>query len=110
VELLGEVSKSKITGEEDRYSHTDLTDFQANVDGAKEAFTAVHGILGTRDAALTTQIDDAFTAVYAALKPFQRGDGYVTYTDLTAADKRTLSQTIDRLAEPLSKVPALVVA
>src|SRR5262249_22191359 len=31
VELLNEVSASKITGEEDRYSHTDLSDFAANV-------------------------------------------------------------------------------
>ena len=38
VELLDEVSQSKITGEEERYSHTDLTDFEANVDGAHEAF------------------------------------------------------------------------
>jgi FTR1 family protein len=109
VGLLGEVSKSKITGEEDRYSHTDLVDFQANVDGAKAAFDSLHTILGDRDAALTAQIDGAFDATYAALKPFQEGDGYVSYLKLTAADKRTLSQTIDRLAEPLSKVPALVV-
>ena len=32
VELLNEVAKSKVTGEEDRYSHTDLYDFAANVD------------------------------------------------------------------------------
>ena len=34
VDLLGEVAKSKVTGEEERYSHTDLGDFEANVDGA----------------------------------------------------------------------------
>ena len=30
VDLLDEVSKTKITGEEERYSHIDLLDFQAN--------------------------------------------------------------------------------
>lgn len=35
VELLNEVSSSKVTGEEERYSHTDLYDFVANVEGAQ---------------------------------------------------------------------------
>ena len=38
VELLNEVAGSKITGEEDRYSHTDLSDFQGNLTGALVAF------------------------------------------------------------------------
>ena len=46
--LLSEVSKSKITGEEERYSRIDLVDFQANLDGARAAFDAVGGILGTK--------------------------------------------------------------
>ena len=44
-ELLGEVSKSKITGEEERYSHLDLLDFQANVEGARAAFDAIRPAL-----------------------------------------------------------------
>ena len=35
VELLNEIASSKITGEEERYSHTDLADFQANLDGGQ---------------------------------------------------------------------------
>ena len=30
------VKNSKISGEEDRYSHTDLWDFQANVEGSQK--------------------------------------------------------------------------
>jgi len=33
VELMNEVANSKITGEEDRYSHTDLSDFEGNLAG-----------------------------------------------------------------------------
>ena len=58
--LLGEVSKSKVTGEEDRYSHTDLSDFAANVDGAEAAFAAIRPALAKRDAALATLIDGRF--------------------------------------------------
>ena len=34
--LIEEVAAKKITGEEDRYSRSDLWDFQANVDGAQK--------------------------------------------------------------------------
>jgi len=37
-DLIEEVASTKISGEEDRYSGTDLSDFQANVDGAQKIF------------------------------------------------------------------------
>ena len=48
-ELLDEVASGKITGEEDRYSHTDLWDFNANVDGSKAAVAALRPALEKRD-------------------------------------------------------------
>jgi len=110
VELLNEVSKSKITGEEERYSRTDLVDFEANVQGAEAAYDAVKPILQKQDAELVGELDANFAAVYAALQPYQTGDAtYVAYTDLTKADTKALSQAIDALAEPLSKVSKQVV-
>src|SRR5262249_20812679 len=44
-ELLDEVATGKITGEEDRYSHTDLWDFAANVEGSKAAISALRPVL-----------------------------------------------------------------
>ncbi len=109
VELLGEVSKSKITGEEERYSHTDLVDFEANLAGAQAAFESVAPIVEARNEELDEQIDGRFAAVNKALAGYRRGDGFVSYTALTRADKRKLSRAIDALAEPLSKVPSLIV-
>jgi iron uptake system component EfeO len=110
VELLNEVSKSKITGEEERYSRTDLVDFEANVQGAESAYDAVKPILQKKDPDLVTELDAKFAAVYAALQPYKTGDTtYVAYTDLTEADTKALSQVIDSLAEPLSKVSKEVV-
>ncbi|HEX5586354.1 MAG TPA: iron uptake system protein EfeO [Acidimicrobiia bacterium] len=110
VELLNEVSASKITGEEERYSHTDLVDFQANVEGAQAAFDAVKPILVVKNAALAAQIDARFADVSAALAPYGSGATFVSYTDLTKADTKKLSQSIDALAEPLSKVAKKVVS
>jgi iron uptake system component EfeO len=108
-ELLGEVSASKITGEEERYSHIDLVDFEANVEGAEAAFEAVKPLLSKKDPGLVEEIEGHFEDVYAALKPYRRGEGFVSYTELGKADTRKLAQEIDALAEELSQVPAQIV-
>jgi FTR1 family protein len=106
--LLDEVAASKITGEEDRYSHTDLWDFQANVDGAKAAIVAVSPILSKSDPQLLSQIQQRFTEVDQSLTPYRAGSGYVLYTKLTDADTKKLSESIDALAQPISEVAPAV--
>jgi iron uptake system component EfeO len=108
-ELLGEVSASKITGEEERNSHTDLYDFEANVDGSKAGFDSVKPLLARRNPELAKEIDQRFVDVQNALAPYRAGDGFDLYGELTEADKRKLSQAIDALGEPLSQVAAIVV-
>jgi iron uptake system component EfeO len=110
-ELLAEVSASKITGEEERYSHIDLVDFKANVEGSQVAFESVEPLLSKSDPELAKEIEADFDKVYAALKPYETaGDpGFVLYTELTKADTRKLAQSIDTLAEKLSQVPAAIV-
>jgi iron uptake system component EfeO len=107
-ELLGEVSASKITGEEERYSHTDLVDFEANVEGAEAAFEAVKPLLDKTDPELSGEIEADFKMVFAALEPYRQGSGFVPYTALTKVDTRKLAQSIDTLAEKLSQVPAAI--
>jgi iron uptake system component EfeO len=107
-ELLGEVSASKITGEEERYSHTDLVDFEANVEGAEAAFEAVKPLLDESDPELSGAIEADFKMVFAELQPYRQGNGFVSYTELTEADTRKLARSIDTLAEKLSQVPAAI--
>jgi iron uptake system component EfeO len=109
VELLNEVSASKITGEEERYSHTDLVDFEANVQGSQAAFEAVKPILEQKNPQLASDIGAKFAAVTAALAPYKTGTTFVSYTDLTKDDTKALAQVIDALAEPLSQVGKQVV-
>jgi iron uptake system component EfeO len=109
-ELLGEVSASKITGEEERYSHIDLVDFEANVEGSEAAFEAVEPLLSATDPELAKEIEADFKKVYAALKPYETADGFVSYEELSKADTRKLAQSIDTQAEKLSQVPAVIVS
>ncbi len=107
-ELLAEVSGSKITGEEERYSHIDLVDFEANVEGSLAAFEAVKPLLDETEADLSGEIEADFKMVFNSLEPYRTEDGFVSYTELTNADTRKLSIAIDTLAEKLSQVPALI--
>jgi iron uptake system component EfeO len=107
-ELLGEVSASKITGEEERYSHVDLVDFEANVEGAGAAFEAVKPLLDETDPDLSGEIEADFKMVFNSLQPYRTGNGFVPYTELTKADTRELAVAIDTLAEKLSQVPAAI--
>ena len=107
--LLTEVSTTKVTGEEDRYSHTDLWDFAANIAGAREAFELLKPALTVKDAALARHLDARFTDVMAGLAKYAHGDGYVDYSTVAAPDRRTLANAVNALAEPLSQVAGKVV-
>ncbi len=109
VELLNEVASSKITGEEDRYSHTDLWDFEANLEGAEHAFAALKPIVAEQDPDLAETVETRFASTGDALDQYKQGDGYALYTDLTKADTRKLAAEVDALADVLSKVAPLVV-
>ncbi|MCU1457617.1 MAG: hypothetical protein JWL73_1709 [Actinomycetia bacterium] len=110
VELLNEVSSSKITGEEERYSRTDLDDLAANVEGSRSAFEAVAPLLPKGSPVSAAQIFARFDAVQAAVVPYQQGQGYVLYTSLTPDQTRALAQVVDAVAEPLSHIAEQVVA
>lgn len=104
VELLNEVSAGKITGEEERYSHTDLYDIRANVEGSQAAFDELKPEVAGEDLSLANEVEEGFDGVYGELEQYRRGDGWVSYEKLDEADRRALSQKVDALAEPLSRV------
>jgi iron uptake system component EfeO len=107
-ELLDEVATGKITGEEDRYSHTDLWDFNANVEGSQAAVAALRPVLEERAPDLVKQLDAAFAKVAATLAKHQVGDGWKLHNQLSQAELKELSDVINELAEPVSKVAAVV--
>ncbi len=102
--MLNEVSATKLTGEEERYSHTDLYDIAANVEGAKVAFDFVKPVVGRQNPDLVEEIEARFRAMDREMKPYRRGDGWVSYEKVDENERREFSQKIDALAEPLSRV------
>jgi iron uptake system component EfeO len=110
-ELLDEVATSKITGEEERYSHIDLCDFQANDEGAEQGFAALEPGLQRIDATLTKTVAARFTALDTLVDTYRttsNASGFVFYTALSRTDKQKLSAAVSAVQEPLSKVASKV--
>jgi iron uptake system component EfeO len=111
-ELLDEVATGKVTGEEERYSHTDLVDFKANVEGAQESYELLKPVAKEHDAALVTELDKQFTALNTLLDKYRTDKSsydFVSYDKVGKADRKELSDAVNALAEPLSKLAAAVV-
>jgi iron uptake system component EfeO len=108
--LLDEVAKAKVTGEEEYWSRTDLWDFQANVDGARVGFDGLKPLLQARGKTeLMDQIQDKFAALQALLDQHQEGDGFVTYDTVTPDQVKQLSDAVNALSEPVSRLTAAVI-
>ena len=105
VDLLNEVSTSKITGEEEIFSHTDLYDFKANIEGAQKIFEIFTPKLQTKNPALVTELTDKFTVINALLDKHKQGDnGYISYPKLTPQDTKELAEAVNKLGEPLAQM------
>ncbi|ARD49643.1 iron uptake system protein EfeO [Sporosarcina sp. P33] len=103
VDLLNEVSTSKISGEEEIYSHTDLYDFKANIEGAEKIYEILKEKMTAKDQQLTEELQTKFETINALLADYEDGDGgYVSYEELTKEDTKALSEAVNQLGEPLS--------
>jgi iron uptake system component EfeO len=112
-DLINEAATSKITGEEERYSNTDLIVFQANVDGAMEVFSLLKPQLQKNSPAVVSQIQKRYNAVESSLAQYKAtpgydNTGYVEYSTILDPQRRQLSATVQAFAEALSTMSAQV--
>lgn len=126
--LMEEVALTKIVGEEETFSHTDLYDFKANVEGAQVAFGNVKDIVVQNDPDLADTIEKQFKAVEDLLTPHESKSSegqvaYVDYSTIAAVQKdagekpadtdytdvqRKFSDAVNALSESLSQVASKV--
>ncbi|WP_309648493.1 iron uptake system protein EfeO [Nocardioides sp.] len=108
--LLEEVATGKVTGEEEYWSRTDLWDFQANIDGARVGFDGVAPLLETKDPELAAQLTDRFDELQVLLDAQRTADGFRYYDELSADEVKALSDAVNALSEPLSRLTAAVLS
>jgi iron uptake system component EfeO len=113
-DLIEEVQNTKITGEEEAFSHIDLVDFAGNVEGAQQAYASLRPGLEKIDGNLVNEIDQQFRAVLTVLDGYRDPSalgGYRTYTPaLQASDAPKLTAVIQPLHQSLSTVAQKVVS
>ncbi len=108
VDLLNEVSTGKITGEEEIFSHTDLYDFKANIEGAEKIFELFTPKLQATNPELVATLTEKFKAVNDLLALHKAGDGYKAYTQLTQDDTKALAEAVNKLGEPLAQMGVIL--
>jgi iron uptake system component EfeO len=113
-DLIEEVQNTKITGEEEAFSHIDLVDFAGNVEGAQQAYASLRPGLQKIDANLVTQLDQQFQSVLTALDGYRDAaalGGYKVWTpQLRGTDAAKLTAVIQPLHDSLSTVAQKVVS
>lgn len=109
VDLLNEVATQKITGEEEIFSHTDLYDFKANIEGAEKIFEIFKPMIEKKDSKLATDLTEKFKDVNTLLDKYKTDDkNYKLYTELTKEDTKALSEAVTKLGEPLSQMGTIL--
>ena len=112
-DLINEAATSKISGEEERYSNTDLPVFEANVDGAMKVVSLLQPYLQHKDPGLLAQIRQRDAAIARQLgryraSPGYEGTGYVEYSTVLDNQRRQLAGAVNALAEAMSKMSVQV--
>ena len=108
-DLVNEAATNKISGEEERYSNTDLPVFEANVEGAMEVVSLLTPYLQAKDPGLLKTISQRDAAITKELAQFKASPGYddtgyVEYSTVLDAQRKQLSASVNALAEALSKL------
>ncbi|MEH2183259.1 iron uptake system protein EfeO [Nostoc sp.] len=104
-DLIEEVAATKISGEEDRYSHTDLWDFSANVEGSQKIVELLSPVIQKANPDLLKRVDSNFTKVNQKLAKYKTPDGgFATYDKVSEADKKDMKTAIASLSEDLSQL------
>jgi iron uptake system component EfeO len=114
-DLINEAGTSKISGEEERYSNTDLPVFEANLQASMQVIDLLSPYLQTKAASTVSLIKQRHDAVESLLTKYKatpgyENTGYVDYSTVTKAGRKQLSAAVNALAEAMSKVSSEVSA
>lgn len=103
--LIEEVATTKIRGEENRYSGTDLYDFEANLEGSDVIIDFFADELNTQEPAFMPEYEESMKYVRSILNKYKTPNGaFENYSSLTQADKDELKVALDNLTEQLSQI------
>lgn len=96
------------SGEEERYSHSDLNGFAANTQTARKVVDLLRPMLSKSAADVLANVDQAMSDFDNQLNAFKSADGYVSYDAVTAAQRQQIAAKAKALAAAMDGIdPAL---
>src|ERR1700712_1917933 len=95
-------------GEEERYSHVDVTGFAANLEGTRKVIELLRPLLAKTSGALLKKIDNATTALDDQLLLLKTDDGFKAYDQVSTEQRKQIADKAKALADALDGIdPAL---
>ena len=108
-DLVAGAGEAALTGELEPYSHTDLWDIQAMLEGAHEATQAVTPLADPSHPGLAVRLEEYFTAAFSVLARYgDTTDGFQSFDTLTPAERAELAAVIGSLTDPVDLLAAIV--
>ncbi|HEF4763233.1 TPA: iron uptake system protein EfeO [Pseudomonas putida] len=96
------------SGEEERYSHSDLYGFAGNLDAARKVVELLRPLLAKSATDLLPKIDSAVAAFAAEINSFRVKDGFASYDSVSAEQRQQIANKAKALAAELDAIdPAL---
>ena len=97
-----------VSGEEERYSHSDLNGFASNLQTTRKVIDLLRPLLSKAAAELLPPIDTAISGLEAQFAALRAGDGYRTYDSVNATQRQQIADQAKQLADALDAIdPAL---
>ncbi|AZC31394.1 Ferrous iron transport periplasmic protein EfeO, peptidase-M75 domain [Pseudomonas chlororaphis subsp. piscium] len=96
------------SGEEERYSHSDLNGFAANLETTRKVVDLLRPLLAKPAAPLLAQIDSALGALDSQYGALRSAEGYASYDSVGADQRKRIADQAKVLADALDGIdPAL---
>jgi iron uptake system component EfeO len=108
VSSLTNAVSTRLTGEEESYSHLGLLMMQADLDAAEEAFQCVRPALQRSTPLVVSQLGAEYATAQAALDAVSSGGSFPPDTSLSPAQTRSIAGAFDTLAASMSKLAVLL--
>ncbi len=102
--LLAKSATAAGTGKNERYSHTDISDFEAYVAGSRKIVDLLRPISAKAAPQLSADIDQKLDAVTKALEALKQAGSFPSYDQVSAADRKKLGDAMQELSGELGKL------
>jgi len=106
VRNMRSLAEIRSNGEEERYSHSDLNGFAANLEGTRKVIDLLRPLLSKSSGPLLEKIDAASAGLDTELNGLKTDSGYRPYDQVDAVQRKLIADKAKTLADALDGIDA----